>query len=84
MPYTTCTVPAGDKITIAAGKLNVPARPIIPYIEGDGTGPDIWRATRHVLDAAVQKAYGGERQIGTISGSIADGLTVDLAVPVQT
>ena len=53
----------GAKITIQDGKLNVPDRPIIPFIEGDGTGPDIWRSSVRVLDAAVRKAYGGERQI---------------------
>ncbi|QEH36670.1 Isocitrate dehydrogenase [NADP] [Aquisphaera giovannonii] len=57
-------VPAGgEKITIENGKLNVPDRPIIPFIEGDGTGPDIWRASVRVLDAAVQKAYGGRKTI---------------------
>src|SRR6266508_6439400 len=54
----------GDSITISGGKLNVPDQPIIPFIEGDGTGPDIWRASVRVFDAAVQKAYGGQRQIG--------------------
>jgi len=63
MAYTTCKVPAGDKITIQAGKLNVPDRPILPFIRGDGTGPDIWAASERVLDAAVAKAYGGKRQI---------------------
>jgi isocitrate dehydrogenase len=53
----------GAKITIANGKLNVPENPIIPFIEGDGTGPDIWRASVRVLDAAVAKAYGGKRKI---------------------
>ena len=53
----------GAPITIADGKLNVPANPILPFIEGDGTGPDIWRASVRVLDAAVAKAYGGERRI---------------------
>jgi len=59
------TVPpaGGEKITLANGKLKVPDRPIIPFIEGDGTGPDIWRAAVRVLDAAVAKAYGGSRQI---------------------
>jgi isocitrate dehydrogenase len=52
-----------DKISIANGLLQVPSQPIIPYIEGDGTGPDIWRATQVVIDAAVEKAYGGERSI---------------------
>jgi isocitrate dehydrogenase len=53
----------GAKISIANGKLNVPENPIIPFIEGDGTGPDIWRASVRVLDAAVAKAYGGKRKI---------------------
>ncbi len=53
----------GDKITIDSGKLNVPNNPIIPFIEGDGTGPDIWAATVRVLDAAVEKAYGGSKKI---------------------
>jgi len=53
----------GEKITIAGGKLRVPDRPIIPFIEGDGTGPDIWRASVRVFDAAVQKAYGTRRRI---------------------
>jgi isocitrate dehydrogenase len=55
---------SGDPITKSSGGgLDVPSRPIVPFIEGDGTGPDIWRAARRVLDAAVQKAYGGKRQI---------------------
>src|SRR5512138_1238494 len=53
----------GQKITIRDGKLSVPDQPIIPFIEGDGTGPDIWRAAVRVLDAAVEKAYGGKRKI---------------------
>ncbi|MEL6870081.1 MAG: NADP-dependent isocitrate dehydrogenase [Pseudomonadota bacterium] len=53
----------GEKITISNGKLQVPDRPIVPFIEGDGTGPDIWRATVRVLDAAVAKSYGGKRKI---------------------
>ena len=53
----------GAKITIENGKLNVPDNPIVPYIEGDGTGRDIWRATVRILDAAVDKAYGGKRKI---------------------
>jgi isocitrate dehydrogenase len=53
----------GEKITIADCKLRVPDQPIIPFIEGDGTGPDIWRASVRVFDAAVQKAYGGQRKI---------------------
>jgi len=53
----------GAKITMSGGRLVVPDRPIIPFIEGDGTGRDIWRATQRVLDAAVEKAYGGARRI---------------------
>ncbi|GAB7388634.1 NADP-dependent isocitrate dehydrogenase [Bacillaceae bacterium] len=53
----------GEKITLRNGKLNVPNNPIIPFIEGDGTGPDIWAAASRVLDAAVEKAYKGERKI---------------------
>jgi isocitrate dehydrogenase len=62
--YTTTTVPEGERIRGGAGgRLEVPDRPIIPYIEGDGTGPDIWRASQLVFDAAVAKAYGGKRRI---------------------
>jgi isocitrate dehydrogenase len=53
----------GDTITMRDGALQVPSHPIIPYIEGDGTGPDIWRAAQHVFEGAVEKAYGGERRI---------------------
>ena len=53
----------GAKITIHDGKLTVPDNPIIPFIEGDGTGPDIWRASVRVMDAAVKKAYSGKRKI---------------------
>ena len=53
----------GARITIQSGKLSVPDHPILPFIEGDGTGPDIWRASVRVLDAAVKKAYGGKREI---------------------
>jgi isocitrate dehydrogenase len=64
MPSAKPTVPAGgQKITISGGKLQVPDHPVIPFIEGDGTGPDIWRSSVRVLDAAVAKAYGGKRQI---------------------
>jgi isocitrate dehydrogenase len=55
--------PQGQKITISNGKLNVPDQPIIPFIEGDGTGRDIWRASVRALDAAVEKAYNGKRKI---------------------
>ncbi|MEM7541960.1 MAG: NADP-dependent isocitrate dehydrogenase [Pseudomonadota bacterium] len=53
----------GAKITISNGKLNVPDNPILPFIEGDGIGPDVWRAASRVLDASVAKAYGGNRTI---------------------
>jgi isocitrate dehydrogenase len=53
----------GDAITLREGKLQVPAQPIIPFIEGDGTGPDIWRASQYVFDNAVRVAYGGKRRI---------------------
>jgi isocitrate dehydrogenase len=56
-------IPAGEKIALSHGKLQVPDRPIVPFIEGDGTGPDIWRAAVRVLDAAVEQAYGGKRKI---------------------
>jgi isocitrate dehydrogenase len=64
MAYVNVTVPKdGAKISIQNGKLNVPNNPIIPFVEGDGTGRDIWRASVRVLDAAVEKAYGGKRKI---------------------
>ena len=63
-PYKDLTPPtAGESITMRDGKLEVPTEPIIPFIEGDGTGPDIWRASQHVFDSAVAKAYGGKRRI---------------------
>jgi isocitrate dehydrogenase len=62
--FTTVTPPStGTAIARQAGRLVVPDDPIIPFIEGDGTGPDIWRASVRVLDAAVAKAYGGQRKI---------------------
>ena len=63
MGYKDVTPPAGGKISIKAGKLSVPENPILPFIRGDGTGPDIWAASVRVFDAAVQKAYGGQRKI---------------------
>lgn len=62
--FKNLTAPAkGERITIENGKLKVPNNPVIPFIEGDGTGPDIWKSSQTVLDAAVQKAYQGERKI---------------------
>src|SRR5437660_6861760 len=64
MPSPAPQVPKNGKaITISGGRLSVPDQPILPFIEGDGTGPDIWRASQRVLDAAVEKAYGGRRRI---------------------
>jgi isocitrate dehydrogenase len=62
--YTSLTPPAaGEPITMRQGALFVPDQPIIPFIEGDGTGPDIWRASQHVFDNAVRLAYGNARKI---------------------
>jgi isocitrate dehydrogenase len=63
MAYQHVRVPEGEKISIRDGKLKVPDHPILPFIEGDGTGRDIWRASVRVLDAAVEKAYNGKRKI---------------------
>jgi isocitrate dehydrogenase len=63
MAHKDITPPAGGKISIKNGKLAVPENPILPFIRGDGTGPDIWAASVRVFDAAVQKAYGGKRKI---------------------
>ena len=64
MAYTNVKVPQGGaKISIKDGKLEVPDKPIIPFVEGDGTGRDIWRASVRVFDAAVEKAYGGKRKV---------------------
>jgi len=62
--YKFATVPSnGERITYENGVLGVPNAPIIPYVEGDGTGPDIWRASVRVFDAAVEKAFGGEKRV---------------------
>ena len=63
MPYKDVTPPAGGRISIKSGKLNVPLNPVLPFIRGDGTGPDIWAASQRVFDAAVHQAYGGKRKI---------------------
>ncbi|HEX4343550.1 MAG TPA: isocitrate dehydrogenase (NADP(+)) [Verrucomicrobiae bacterium] len=63
MAYKDVTPPAGGKISITNGKLHVPENPILPFIRGDGTGPDIWASSVRVFDAAVQHAYGGKRKI---------------------
>src|ERR1700712_3883271 len=62
--YKFATVPTtGERITYESGVLGVPANPIIPYVEGDGTGADIWRASVRVFDAAIEKAFSGERRV---------------------
>ncbi len=63
MPYQHLTPPSGGKIGVAAGRITVPDQPVIPFIRGDGTGPDIWAASVRVFDAAVKKAYGGKRAV---------------------
>src|SRR5580693_9622595 len=63
MAYQNVQPPAGDKITTHDGKIQCPDNPIIPFIRGDGTGPDIWAASEAVFDAAVEKAYQGSRKI---------------------
>src|SRR6266481_1089216 len=62
MPYKDITPAAGEKIT-RGQTLSVPDHPVIPFIRGDGTGPDIWAASVRVFDAAVEKAYGGQKKI---------------------
>ena len=62
--YKHVKVPAfGEKITVKEGKLVVPDQPVLLFIEGDGTGSDIWKASQHVFDAAVEKAYGGKKKV---------------------
>src|SRR6476660_4362709 len=63
MAYKDLKAPAGGKISVKSGKLNVPDNPVLPFIRGDGTGPDIWAASERVFDAAVKKAYGGKRKV---------------------
>src|SRR5256885_17201611 len=65
MPYKDITPPAGEKIS-RDQTLKVPDHPIIPFIRGDGTGPDIWAASERVFDAAVNKAYGGKKKIAWV------------------
>jgi len=63
MAYKDIAPPAGGRISIQNGKLKVPSNPVLPFIRGDGTGPDIWAASQRVFDAAVERAYGGKRKI---------------------
>jgi len=84
MAVARVKIPAGEKITIDHGKLRVPDHPIIPFIEGDGTGPDIWRASVRVFDAAVAQAYGGRRKIAwleTYAGGKAGAVYGDACPP---
>jgi isocitrate dehydrogenase len=87
MPYRFTQVPTdGEKITLKDGRLRVPPRPIIPFIEGDGTGPDIWRASVRVFNAAVERAYNDERKIAWMeifAGQKAFDLTGEW-LPVET
>ena len=81
MSYQHIRLPdSGEKISVKDGRLNIPDQPIIGYVEGDGIGPDITRAMLRVLDASVEKAYDGKRQIhwcelylGEKAGSLYDG-----------
>ena len=81
MPYRYSQVPPeGEKITLLSGRLQIPGRPIVPFVEGDGTGPDIWRAAVQVIDAAVERAYGESRRIAwmeVLAGEKAFGRTGD-------
>src|SRR5438094_9858832 len=63
MPYNNIAPPSGERISIDNGQLEVPDQPIIPFIRGDGTGPDIWAASVRVFDAAVEKAFAREKKI---------------------
>ena len=63
MAYKNVQPPAGEKISVQNGKVRCPNHPIIPFIRGDGTGPDIWAASERVFNAAVEKAYKGSRKI---------------------
>ncbi|MGA2866486.1 MAG: NADP-dependent isocitrate dehydrogenase [Verrucomicrobiota bacterium] len=63
MAYRDITPPAGGKILMQDGRLKVPDHPVLPFIRGDGTGPDIWAASQRVFEAAVQQAYGGRRRV---------------------
>src|SRR5438034_4491386 len=63
MPFTDVTPPEGGTISIDNGVLRVPDNPVLPFIRGDGTGPDIWHASQLVFDAAVERAFGGKKKI---------------------
>src|ERR1700723_4539500 len=63
MAYQNVQAPSGGKITIHNGLIQCPDNAVIPFIRGDGTGPDIWAASQRVFDAAIAKAYGGKRKV---------------------
>src|SRR5450432_4695934 len=63
MAYQKAQAPSGGKITVHNGQIQCPDNPVIPFIEGDGTGPDIWAASQRVFDAAVKKCYADKRKI---------------------
>lgn len=69
----------GEKITIDNGQLQVPNHPVIPFIEGDGTGRDIWKASKRVLDAAVEKAYNGTKRLPGMKYSLVRKLSIHTA-----
>ena len=85
MSFDKIVVPtAGEKVTVRQGKLHVPDHPILAFIEGDGIGPDIMTASRRIWDAAVQAAYGGQRQIAWMeiyAGEKAAGCTAATTCP---
>src|SRR6476661_2018218 len=72
----SATPTSGTRIDYKNGRLIIPDDPIIPFIEGDGTGPDIWRATQYVIDGAVKKLYGGKRRIAWYEIYAGDKATV--------
>ena len=88
MSYNKVQVPEGEKVRLDKGNLVVPDNPIIAFIEGDGTGPDIWAASQRVFDAAVEKAYGGRRRISwmeVFAGDKANGVYgEELWLPQET
>lgn len=81
---STRTTPVGETIVLKDGKLIVPDRPIIPFVEGDGTGPDIWRASVRVFDAAVAKAYGARARLSGTKSSLARSPSVRAATGSPT
>ena len=80
--YKKIVVPnEGEKITIKDGKLSIPDNPVIPFIEGDGTGPDIWFASKMVFDAAVEKAYNGKYFLVEVCRKVAGSAPGSILTP---